>query len=116
MNICHVLFDMKAGMCFPGLYALSDRRSWSRGYVCFYLGFLGFYLIFYELYSFVIKIKCSKNIPFYFICGFYNILQESKGHQLVNCWELNSIGAGGMSRKDGWLTPMSSFDVGQGGH
>ena len=45
----------------------------------FYLGFVGFYLIFYELYSFVIKIKCSKkNIPFFFICGFYNTCMYSK--------------------------------------
>ena len=33
----------------------------------------------------------------------------------VKCWELNSIGAGGTSRKDWWLTPMCSFDVEQGG-
>ena len=33
----------------------------------------------------------------------------------VKCWESKSIEAGGKSRKDGWLTPMSSFDVGQGG-
>ena len=73
MSVCHVLFDMKAGMSFPGLYAFSDWRSWSRGYVWFYLGFVGFYLIFYELYSFVIKIKCSKKIfSLFLICGFYN--------------------------------------------
>ena len=65
MNICHVLFDMKAGMCFPGLYAFSDWRSWSRECGCFYLGFLGFYLIFYEFYSFVIKKNAQKKkIPF----------------------------------------------------
>ena len=74
MNICHVLFDMKAGMCFPGLYALSDWRSWSREYVCFYLGFLGFYLIFYELYSFVIKIKCSKIFPFILYVVFITLI------------------------------------------
>ena len=33
MNIYHVLFDMKAGISLPGLYALSDWRSQSRGYV-----------------------------------------------------------------------------------
>ena len=33
MSVYHVLFDMKAGMSFPGLYAFSDWRSWSRGYV-----------------------------------------------------------------------------------
>ena len=33
MSKYHVLFDMKAGMSFPGLYALLDWRSWSRGYV-----------------------------------------------------------------------------------
>ena len=33
----------------------------------------------------------------------------------VKCWESNSIGAGGTSRKDGWSIPMSSFDIGQGG-
>ena len=33
---------------------------------------------------------------------------------LAKCWESNSIGARGTARKD-WLTPMSSFDVEQGG-
>ena len=60
-------------MCFPSLYALSDWRRWSRGYVCFYLGFLGFYLIFYELYSFVIKIKYSKIFFFYVVFITLNI-------------------------------------------
>ena len=82
MNIYHVLFDMKAGISFPGLYELSDWWSWSRGYVWFYLGFLGFYLIFYEhLFFCDIKIQCSK--IFFYMC-FYNRLK------LTWCYACNS--------------------------
>ena len=68
MNICHVLFDIKAGINLPGLYALFNWRSRSRGYVSLYLGFLKIYLIFYKyLFFYDIKIKCLK---IFFICVF----------------------------------------------
>ena len=55
--------------------------------------------------------------------GFYwlilGVLPSVQSHDArlvgVKCWESNSIGAGGTSRKDWYLTPMSSFNIEQGG-
>ena len=71
VNVYHVLFDTNAGINLPGLYALSDWRSWSRRYVWFYLGFLRFYLMFYKhLFFCDIKIKYLK---IFFICVFITV-------------------------------------------
>ena len=57
----------------------------------FYLGFMGFYLIFYELYFFCDKNKMLKNIPPFFIYGF--ITRATSGIALkeiiegINEWE-----------------------------
>ena len=45
----------------------------------------------------------------------YSTVIEKGGSATVKCWESNSIGTRG-NVKEGWkLTPMSSFDIEQGG-